>query len=428
MNFAKPYGNLIIIFILVFTLALSLMFEVIPNAKHSGLEEEAMQGFDKQKNVPVPFATDPSNKRIINGYYQVTDTKMTEIPYGFEIDPLDPKKIIPTTRVGINALKPKYNAPLPKEGEKMPDNFYLTKYCSTSSSSVGTSSQQNTNGISPVLPSLNPQASFARATSSSLKSLSFTPSPTECSMFDMSLAVLPPNMSPNLVKIDISGNPAKILYTYEPGYISDTQYYENKYATPNNLKSILDAKQKDTSLTPENFIRMSLSSLPSELYYTDISRNFVSFLRYDQIADASKGYGKITNPNPRLRDNKLKYQESEYKNNIGDREVQFHDDEETIKKQNNIYDLDFGEVRVKDQNGNIVVLPKTKAQDNVTYYEPGEFKFGASTYVPNYEDSVYLSSIGSRTILGEVKPSNCDKTCKAYNEFKYKMDKHCAKN
>ena len=106
--------------------------------------------------------------------------------------------------------------------------------------------------------------------------------------------------------------------------------------------------------------------------------------------------------------------------------MQFHDDAETIKKQN---DLKMGEVTVKDQNGNMIVLPKAEAQGSVTFYQPGEFPFGASTYVPNYEDSIYLSSVGYRTMLGNTITgnTNCGAICKAYNEFKIKMDLQCEK-
>jgi hypothetical protein len=337
--------------------AVSLLFSIKPTCSKEAFEV-------------VPYATDPNTNKIVKGYYQVTDNKMAEIPYGFGLDLSDPKKIIPVTKVGINMLTPRYNAPLPKKGEKMPDNFYLIKYCSDSQ------------------PTSNPG----------------TIPPLTCSTYDLSLAILPPHMSPNLIWIDISGNPAEILYYYEPGYISETQYYENKYSVPNNL-----------------------SSLPKELYYTDESHDFASFLQYGQIQDTSKGYGAIRNPSLDLYNEKFDYQESGYKNIKNDYSAQFHDDIDTIKKQNDMYDLNFGEVRVKDQNGNVVILPRTESQGSVTFYEPGEFPFGASTYVPNYEDSVYLSSLGNRTPFGNAKLANCNGACNAYNEFKYKMDNYCNK-
>jgi hypothetical protein len=45
-----------------------------------------------------------------------------------------------------------------------------------------------------------------------------------------------------------------------------------------------------------------------------------------------------------------------------------------------------------DANGNMIRLENTEAEFSpVLYYVPGAYKFGSSNYVPNYEDSVYLS-------------------------------------
>jgi hypothetical protein len=132
---------------------------------------------------------------------------------------------------------------------------------------------------------------------------------------------------------------------------------------------------------------------------------------------------RVTDPTPTTQSTDTNYEK--IKDNY---DMQFHDDVETIKKQNDMYDLNFGEVRVKDQNGNMIILPKTESQGSVTFYQPGEFPFGASTYVPNYEDSVYLSSVGYRTFLGNANPSNCDAICNTYNDFKLKMDIQCGKS
>jgi hypothetical protein len=45
-----------------------------------------------------------------------------------------------------------------------------------------------------------------------------------------------------------------------------------------------------------------------------------------------------------------------------------------------------------DGRGNLVALPPVAGPNNVTYYSPDSYTFGAATYVPSYEDSVYLSS------------------------------------
>jgi hypothetical protein len=41
----------------------------------------------------------------------------------------------------------------------------------------------------------------------------------------------------------------------------------------------------------------------------------------------------------------------------------------------------------------------TAMQGNITYYQPGSFTYGASSYVPYYEDSVFLSRSNNRAIV-----------------------------
>ena len=54
--------------------------------------------------------------------------------------------------------------------------------------------------------------------------------------------------------------------------------------------------------------------------------------------------------------------------------------------------MDLGTYYQYDQNGNMIEIQNTEAQFSpVLYYVPGAYKFGSSNYVPNYEDSVYLS-------------------------------------
>jgi hypothetical protein len=308
--------------------------------------EEEVEGFET-----VPLATDPATKKIVRGYYQVDDENMAVVPYGFGIDPKNDRQIIPITKTAIDMLLIPENVPVPSPGNPLPTGFYLAT--------------------------------------------------------DASLAVLPPNMKPNIKSIDVSGNPPTILIYYNKGYVSETQYYKNQY-------------------NPANYP----STLPEELYYTDPSKTLVSFLKYGEIQDKAKGYGKTNNPNLFLSSKNFNYMTSNYRDVSNNYDTLFHDDPETIIKQNNLYDLEYGEVRVKDQSGNIIILPKTNAQGSVTYYQPGEFPFGAAKYVPNYEDSIYLSSIGYRTRFGgntAASSTSCGDMCKAYNEFKAVMDTNCVK-
>jgi len=72
--------------------------------------------------------------------------------------------------------------------------------------------------------------------------------------------------------------------------------------------------------------------------------------------------------------------------------VQYHDDVSAIKsKQEDKYGLKSNSIKVKDQTGNIIIMTVPEIQGSVTYYQPGTYRFGASSYVPSYEDSIYLS-------------------------------------
>jgi hypothetical protein len=347
MIFVKPYSSLILIAILILVISTSLLFGFIsPGCNNS------KEGFDL-----YPLVTDPSTKKISNGYYQIDESNMAILPYGYKIDPLDPKKIIPFTKKAkyqsqtIVIEDPNKEYPLvPKPGEKMPDGVYLIS--------------------------------------------------------DSSLANLPPNMMPNVSRIDFTTtDPPKLQYYYTTGYTSETQYYNNKFKPTNNTSS----------------------SLPKGVYYTDSTKTFVSFLKYGQIADQSKGFGVIADPNKNMSTTDFNYTTSNYRDISSNFDVEFHDNAASIIEKNKMYDLGYDQIRVKDQNGNIVILPKTNSQGSITYYSPGEFTFGASKYVPNYEDSVYLSSIGYRTKFGNTnaKSSGCDSMCQAFKEFKLKIEQTC---
>ena len=54
--------------------------------------------------------------------------------------------------------------------------------------------------------------------------------------------------------------------------------------------------------------------------------------------------------------------------------------------------MNLGTYYQYDENGNMIEIQNTEAEFSpVLYYVPGAYKFGSSNYVPNYEDSVYLS-------------------------------------
>jgi hypothetical protein len=85
---------------------------------------------------------------------------------------------------------------------------------------------------------------------------------------------------------------------------------------------------------------------------------------------------------PRI-DTKTKY-------NSDNLDVEYHDDLQT-NGANNIYDTTMGTAKVYDVNGNLVDVVSNAVQGNIVYYQPGSYKYGATSYVPYYEDSVFLS-------------------------------------
>jgi len=272
----------------------------------------------------VPLVFDPNTKKILSGYYQVDANNMALVPYGYIADPSNPTKIIPNTIEAEESgyVTPSKNTPnVPKPGMPMPDGYYKIS--------------------------------------------------------DSSLAILPPNMSPDLKSIDLtSDKPPILLFYYNNGYVSETAYY-----------------QKQFELNPDKYP----DALPPGVYYTDKTKTKLSLLPYGNIADTSNGYGMIQDPQLNLNAIQYNFLKSNYRM-LGDNyDTQFHDTVEVIQATSGLYDLSFVQVKVVDQNGNSIMIPKAKAQGNVTYYQPGEFPFGAATYVPNYEDSAYLRRIEYET-------------------------------
>jgi hypothetical protein len=79
---------------------------------------------------------------------------------------------------------------------------------------------------------------------------------------------------------------------------------------------------------------------------------------------------------------------------------QYHDDTNTILERNP--DIGFDTTYVYDQDGNPVLISKLKMQGNSTYNVPGTYVYGPATYVPNYEESVYLSKTSKQPSYSEI--------------------------
>jgi hypothetical protein len=91
---------------------------------------------------------------------------------------------------------------------------------------------------------------------------------------------------------------------------------------------------------------------------------------------------------------------------------------------------------VKDKDGNMVPLKPDdttseadKLSNNINYYEPGTYKYGSSTYVPSYEDSIYLSkTTGKSTVTDFIDESSIKGgICNHYKDMPEKLEEECGK-
>ena len=82
-------------------------------------------------------------------------------------------------------------------------------------------------------------------------------------------------------------------------------------------------------------------------------------------------------------------------------DVEYHDPIEKINADKYADGSQEGTTYLYDKSGKITAVAPPKMQGSVTYYKPEEYKYGAASYVPTYEDSVYLSRSGSVALGNE---------------------------
>lgn len=109
--------------------------------------------------------------------------------------------------------------------------------------------------------------------------------------------------------------------------------------------------------------------------------------------------------------------------------VKYHDDIEDIRAQKGIYNTEMDKMLVRDNSGNLISMNFMSNSALPTYYQPGSFVFGSSNYVPNYEDSVYLSKTTQLSTLGKVYPSSSMMAgfCHRYKNDQIKLETECNK-
>ena len=107
-------------------------------------------------------------------------------------------------------------------------------------------------------------------------------------------------------------------------------------------------------------------------------------------------------------------------------DITYHADATSILNNSTNYSLLSDAIISHDASGNQILIPKNIEGPSI-YYEPGSFKFGASTYVPNYADSIYLSKTTGEVNTGKFMDtaSILGGQCEYYKESPIKIEEVC---
>ena len=89
-------------------------------------------------------------------------------------------------------------------------------------------------------------------------------------------------------------------------------------------------------------------------------------------------------------------------------DMTYHTDP-TLETPPDANNLLVGQMWIKDANGNLQTVPYSDVKNTTHYYPSGSYVFNPPTYVPNYEESVFLSKITNLpTVMGVNVPSTSD--------------------
>jgi hypothetical protein len=72
-------------------------------------------------------------------------------------------------------------------------------------------------------------------------------------------------------------------------------------------------------------------------------------------------------------------------------DVIYHDTAEDIQAQDSVSKIQPDNIVIIDATGNKKTISRNKTQGSITYNDPASYKYGLSSYVPSYEESILLS-------------------------------------
>lgn len=122
------------------------------------------------------------------------------------------------------------------------------------------------------------------------------------------------------------------------------------------------------------------------IYRPDINETIVTGLNSAAAAstpyDASFVAQRFIDTQTSMTTNNIKYD-----NSTLNLDVKYHETPEEIMKND---PFPFGATIVQDQSGNLISLTNSQIKGSPLYYDPNVIRYNPQTYVPNYEDTMYL--------------------------------------
>jgi len=170
----------------------------------------------------------------------------------------------------------------------------------------------------------------------------------------------------------------------------------------------------------------------SDRVYLDVS-GFVQQVPYGNKANAqNNGYTPVTDseiysssadPSGNKKTNDVPSGTGYNTNNF---DITYHDDP-TAKTNSDDSTAGPGKMWVKDPSGNLVAMPYSDVSNTTLYYQPDSYRFGPSNYVPNYEESVYLSKLTNEPTTTPIIDAPYLKTgfCEHDSAFPLKIEEKC---
>lgn len=200
-----------------------------------------------------------------------------------------------------------------------------------------------------------------------------------------------------------------LLYKTQEGYFSS--YSQN---------SVIDGVVTENDNSYINDLSGENNSYDGNTYVS--GNTYIDGIHGNYLID---GNSFITDGNEHIGTN-LTYIPYSDKNKDINLDITYHPDETTILQNSTKYNLLSDTIISQDASGKQILIPKNIEGPHI-YYEPGSFKFGASTYVPNYADSIYLSKTTGDVNTGKYMDtaSTLGGQCEYYKYSPIKMEEVC---